>query len=141
MPVASTVANGVMSGACTMPGSSTTYTPVGTLSNKQALLLGCYNVPLLGAVTSATRTVAMVKWDGTIDTTTTGFLTGGTEYFTGIASQDGSRFYLGGSSTGVRTLTYGTQSGTAVALTGNFVARGMHIHSDGALYVADATST
>ena len=99
----------------------------------------CYNVPLLAATyTAIFRTAAIIDWRGNVDTSTI-FQMGASEYFRGIASVDGSGFYLAGSA-GMKYAPYGSQYTSAVVLSsGTAALRAAGIYN-GALYAATSTS-
>lgn len=87
--------------------------------------------------TTTSRTAVIVSASGVVDAKTT-FTMGSSEYFSGIASADGSRFYLGGSA-GIKTVAYGAAGTAATVLSASATIRGGFVHTDGSLFFATGT--
>jgi len=139
LPLAGGVVNGTFRGACAAQGTATSSFSYSAFANKLGLVVGCYSVGPGQATTTATiRTAAVIDWAGNVDTTTT-FSQGTSEILNGIASADGSGFWLTGSQ-GVKYVARGAQRSPAVALSASATVRGSLVHSDGSLYAALGTS-
>ena len=140
LPVLSANISGVYRGSCTFYGSDTTGMPYSLNANGQAVSIGCHDSGLGGLTYTGTwRTAASVNYLGQVDTSTV-FSMGSSEYFRGIASADGSGFYLGGS-VGIKYAALGSQRAVGTAQTsGTWNLRGMQVGADGALYVVTSTS-
>ena len=137
LPTVSGVRDGVIQGSCTFYGTETTTTAIAGWAN--GIAVACYNVPIGATTYTATwRTVGIINHLGEVDTSTT-FSMGSSEYFRGIATEDGRNFYLGGS-IGLRYVAYGAQMAPSTLLSsGTVILRALRIHQ-GALYGAVATS-
>jgi len=140
LPTVAGVVNGSVRGGCVFSGSATSDVNYGAFTDGQGLAIGCYSSTVGGATTAAAwRTAAVVGLSGSVDTSTV-FSIGASELVRGIASADGSSFYVGGS-TGLKHVARGARYQPAALLSaGSVNLRGMSVGADGALYAAIATT-
>lgn len=89
----------------------------------------------LGTGTTAERTIAVVDFDGNVDTTTRWTAPNTGENWGGLATADLVNFYTTGSN-GTRYVSYGAASVEGVQLAAGGSLRGAQIGPDGALYMA-----
>lgn len=99
---------------CNFYGSSNAEGKISNFGNGLGVAIPCYNGAVGSLFSAATAmTAAVALGDGTVDTSTTA--TGGGNH-RGIASNDGSFFYLGMSG-GVKGIAYGASTGAQIAIT------------------------
>lgn len=140
LPTVTGVVNGTFRGACVFTGSETSGSPMSLWGNGRGLAIGCYssNVGIMG-FSSAFETVVTIDTLGRVNSGTT-FAMSSNEYLRGIASADGSNFYLAGS-VGVKYVAAGTQQGIALSMSST-ATTGMRagVVYNGNLYMTTSTS-
>lgn len=109
--------------ACTVRGSTTIDGLITRSTDGSFLVGGCYDAPVATAAIEGTTSAATprvlyrVNAAGIVDSSTfmNNQFSGGA--LRSVASVDGSRFWAGGSVSGIVTATYGATTGTAVSTT------------------------
>jgi DNA/RNA endonuclease G (NUC1) len=129
--------------ACTASGTASTEGAMSTSPDGQFIALGCYDATVgTASITGSNtipRVIGRVDPNGNIDTSTSFVEATSAGNPRTATTSDGNRFWVAGSSVGVRTTTLGASAVTNVSTT-NANLRQLHIFG-GQLYAGSGAST
>jgi DNA/RNA endonuclease G, NUC1 len=129
--------------ACTAAGTAATEGFLSRSPDGLYLALGCYDAALLTATpnssTTIPRVIARIDSNAAIDTSTSYVEASGPGNLRSASTSDGNRFWVAGSTVGVRTTTLGSSTVTTVSTT-NANLRQIHVYG-AQLYTSSGAGT